>query len=123
LFDVVVLFDQLGDIAGRACGSDIFQRLRRLRVEPHAWNVLREHGDERQAETLIEIRDELIARHLFERAVVAGTVLERQMPVHVVRIPPRVLQALPEEPRLANPPNFVPPRNHAFLAVLPHQLT
>ncbi len=122
LIDVVVLLDQFGDIAGGAGGGDIFERLRGLRVEPHARHVLRKHGDERQTEALIEIRDELVARHLFERAVVAGALLERQMPVHVVRIPPGILQTLPKEPSLANPPDFVPPRDDAFLAVLPHQL-
>ncbi len=44
------------------------------------------------------------------------------MPVHVVGIPPGVLQALPEKPRLAYPPNLVPPRDYAFFAILPHQL-
>ena len=44
------------------------------------------------------------------------------MPVHVVGIPPSVLQALPEEPRLADAADFVPPRDDAFLAVLPDQL-
>ncbi len=43
------------------------------------------------------------------------------MPVHVVGIPPGILQALPEKPRLANPPNFVTPRDDPFLAVLPDQ--
>ncbi len=119
---MVVLLDELRDVAGGARGGDVFQRLRRLRIEPHARHVLRKHGDERKPETLIKIRDELVARHLFKLAVVAEALLERQMPVHVVGIPPGVLQALPEKPRLANAADFVTARNDAFLAVLPHQL-
>src|SRR6266566_5307702 len=121
LLDVIVLFDELRNVAGRARRGDILQRLRGLRVEPHAGHILREHRDERQPESLIEVRDELVARHLFQLAVVAEALLERQMPVHVVGIPPGVLQALPEEPRLANAANFMPARDDAFLAVLPNQ--
>src|ERR1700730_11432798 len=44
------------------------------------------------------------------------------MPVHVVRVPPGVLQALPKKPRLANSPNLVPSRDDAFFAILPNQL-
>src|SRR6266704_4758137 len=121
LLDVIVLLDELRNVAGRARRGDILQRLRRLRVEPHAGHILREHRDERQPESLIEVRDELVARHLFQLAVVAEALLERQMPVHVVGIPPGVLQALPEEPCLANAANFMPARDDAFLAVLPNQ--
>ena len=121
VLDVIVLFDQRCDVAGRARRGNILERLRGLWIKAHARDVLRKHADERQAEALVKIGDELIARHLFERAVVAEALLERQMPVHVVGIPPGVLQALPEEPRLANAPNLVPPRNHALFAVLPHQ--
>src|SRR5882724_1892122 len=122
LLDVIVLFDQFGDIARSAGCGYILERLPRLRIEPHAGDVLRKHRDERQSEALVKIRDELIARHFFECAIVAGALLERQMPVHVVGIPPGVLQSLPEEPRLADPPDLVTARDDAFLAVLPHQL-
>jgi hypothetical protein len=44
------------------------------------------------------------------------------MPVHVIGIPPRILQALPEKPCLANPPNLMPPRGDALSAILPHQI-
>jgi len=93
-----------------------------LLISEFAWDVLGQHGNERQPKALIKIRDELVARHLFELAVVAEALLERQMPVHVVGIPPRVLQALPEEARLANAANFVTACDDAFLAVLAHQL-
>src|SRR5882724_10748904 len=123
LLDMIVLLDQLRDIAGGARRGDVVERLRRLRIEPHAGNVLREHRDERQPKSLIEIRDELVARHVFQLAIILGTRLERHMPVHVIRIPPGVLQTLPEKPRLANSTNLVPPREHAFFAILPHQFT
>ena len=54
-------------------------------------------------------------------AIVAGTLLVRQVPVHVVRIPPGVLQALPEEARLANAANFVATRDDAFFAILANE--
>src|SRR5882762_9068633 len=63
-----------------------------LLIGHFARDVLREHRDERQPESLIKIRDELVARHLFERAVIAEALLERQMPVHVVGVPPGILQ-------------------------------
>src|SRR5260370_5119848 len=119
LLDVIVLLDELRNVARRTRRGNVFERLRGLRVEPYARYILRKHRDERKPEPLIEVRDELVARHLFQLAVVAEALLERQMPVHVVGIPPGVLQALPEEPRLANPANFMPPRDDAFLAVLP----
>ena len=121
LLDVIVLLDELGDVAGGTRGGNVRQRLRRLGIEPHAWNVLRQYGNERKPEALVKIRDELVARHLFQLAVVLEALLERQMPVHVVGIPPGVLQALPEEPRLANAANFMPARYDAFLAILPDQ--
>src|SRR6266851_4722894 len=121
LLDVIVLFDELRNVARRARRGNVFERLRGLRVEPHAGHILRKHRDERKPESLIEVRDELVARHLFQLAVVTEALLERQMPVHVVGIPPGVLQALPEEPCLANPANFMPPCDDAFLAVLPNQ--
>jgi len=94
-----------------------------LLISEFAWDVLGQHGNERQPKALIKIRDELVARHLFELAVVAEALLERQMPVHVVGIPPGVLQALPEESRLADAADFMSPRNDAFLTVLPHEFT
>src|SRR5207245_10624257 len=54
-------------------------------------------------------------------AVVAKTLLERQMPVHVVGIPPRILQALPEKSCVADAADFVAARDDSFLAVLPDQ--
>src|SRR5882762_4930821 len=123
MLDVIILLDQGGDIAGCARRGNILERLRRLGVEAHARDILRKHRDKRQPKTLIKIGDELIARHLFERAIVARAMLERQMPVHVVRIPPGVLQALPEKTRLANPSNLMATRDDALLAILPHQLT
>src|SRR5437764_1262079 len=119
---MIVLLDKLRHVAGRARGGNVFERLRGLRIEANAWHVLREHGNERQPEALVKIRDELVARHLFELAVVARALLERQMPVHVVGIPPGILQALPEEARLANAADFMTPRDDSLLAVLPHQL-
>src|SRR6267154_2228770 len=123
MLDVIILLDQGSDVAGRTRRGNILERLRRLRIKAHARDILRKHRDERKPKSLIKIGDELIARHLFERAIVARAMLERQMPVHVVRIPPGVLQTLPEKPRLSNPPNLMPPRNDAFFAILPHQLT
>jgi len=43
------------------------------------------------------------------------------VPGHVLRIPPRVLQPLPEKPRLPNPPDFVSPRDNSLLPVLHFQ--
>ncbi len=123
MLDVIILLDQGSDIAGRTRGGNILKRLRRLGVEADARHILRKHRDKRQPKSLIKIGDELIARHLFERAIVARAMLERQMPVHVVRIPPGVLQALPEKTCLANPSNLMAPRNDALFAILPHQLT
>src|SRR5882724_7168115 len=111
--------DRGSDVAGRARRGNILERLRRLRIKAHARDILRKHRDKRQPKTLIKIGDELIARHLFERAIVARAMLERQMPVHVVRIPPGVLQALPKKTRLTNPSNLMPPRNDALFAILP----
>src|SRR5262249_26327048 len=42
VLDVIVLLDELSDIAGRARSGDIRERLRRLRVETHTRHVLRE---------------------------------------------------------------------------------
>jgi hypothetical protein len=86
-----------------------------------ARDILRKHGNKRQPKPLIKIRDELVPRHVLEFAVVVGTVLVRHVPVHVVRIPPGVLQSLPEEPRLADAANFVAPRDDALLAILADQ--
>src|SRR5262249_38056145 len=121
LFNVIVLLDQLRDVAGSARGRDISERLSGLRIKPHARNVLRQHGDEGQPKALVEIRDELVARHLFELAVVVEALLKGQVPVHVVRIPPGILQALPEKPRLANAADFVTPRYDTFFAILAHE--
>jgi hypothetical protein len=44
------------------------------------------------------------------------------VPGHVLRIPPGVLQTLPKQPRLPDPPNFMPPRDDSLLAILNHQL-
>jgi hypothetical protein len=44
------------------------------------------------------------------------------MPGHVLRIPPGILQSLPEQSSLPDSPDFMPPRHHAFLAILDHQL-
>src|SRR5260370_5050086 len=121
LLDVIVLLDELRYVARGARRGNVFQRLRRLRIEPHAGHVLRKHRNERTPASLIEVRDELVARHLFPLAVVTEALLERQMPLHIVGIPPGVLQALPEEPCLANPANFMPPCDDAFLAGLPNQ--
>ena len=118
---MIVLLHQLGDVARGAGRGNIRQRLRGLWVETHTRHVLREHRNERKPESLIKIRDELIARHLFELSVVAEALLERQMPVHIVGIPPGVLQTLPEETRLANAADFVPSRDDAFLAILAHK--
>src|SRR5882724_2992928 len=123
MLDVIILLDQSSDVAGRTRRGNILERLRRLRIKAHARHILRKHRDERKPKALIKVSDELIARHLFERAIVARAMLERQMPIHVVRIPPGVLQALPEKTRLANPSNLMAPRNDALVAILPHQLT
>jgi hypothetical protein len=44
------------------------------------------------------------------------------MPGHVLRIPPGILQPLPEQARLPDAPDLMPPRDHAFLTILHHQL-
>jgi hypothetical protein len=75
MLDVIVLLDQGRNVAGRARRGNIFERLRGLGVEPHARYVLRKHRDKRKPEALIKIGDELIARHLLERAVIAGALL------------------------------------------------
>ena len=49
------------------------------------------------------------------------TILVRQVPVHVVGIPPGVLQALPEEARLADAANLVAARDDTFFAILTHE--
>lgn len=108
----------IGDVACGARRGDVYERLRRLRIKAHAGHVLRKHGDEGQTEALIKIRDELVARHFFELAIVAEALLERQVPVHVVGIPPGVLQALPEEARLADAADFVAACDDAFFAIL-----
>src|SRR5262249_20320357 len=41
VFDVIVLLDQLGNIAGSASSSDITERLSRLGIEANGWHVLR----------------------------------------------------------------------------------
>ena len=122
LLDVIVLLDQRGDIAGGARGGNVLQRLRGLRVEANARDILAEHGDETEAEALIEIGDELVARHFFELPIVAEALLERQVPVHVVGIPPGVLQALPEQARLADAADFVAARDDAFFAILANKV-
>jgi hypothetical protein len=92
-----------------------------LLVGEFAWDVLRKNRDEGKAEALIEIGDELVARHLFKRAVIAKALLEGQVPVHVVGVPPGILQALPEKPSLANAANLVTARGYALFAILPHE--
>src|SRR5436305_8701661 len=119
---MIVLLDKLRHVAGRGRSGSVFKRRRGLRIEANAWHVLREHGNERKPEALVKIRNELVARHLFELAVVARALLERQMPIHVVGVPPGILQALPEEARLANAADFMTPRDDSLLVVLPHQL-
>src|ERR1700693_3354379 len=79
-----------------------------------ARHILPKHGDKRQPKSLVKIHDELIPRHFFELAIVGGAALVRQMLVHVVRVPPGVLQALPEEPGLADPTNLVAPRDDTW---------
>ena len=37
------------------------------------------------------------------------------MPVHVIRVPPRILQPLPKQPRLSDSPDLMPPRRHTLL--------
>jgi len=115
MLDVIVLLDQRGDVAGRARRGNVLERLRRLRIKAHARNVLGKHGDEREPKALVKIGDELVARHFLERAIVAEALLERQVPVHVVGIPPGVLQTLPEKARLANAANLMPPRDDPLL--------
>jgi len=122
-FNLIVLLDQISNIAGRARRGNIVQRLRRLRVKAHARHILRKHGYEGQTESLIKICDELVARHLLELTVIGGARLVRQMPIHVAGIPPTVLLALPEEPRLTNATDFMSARGDAFGAILPHQFT
>src|SRR5690242_7015951 len=41
LLDVIVLLDQLRDVAGGASGGNVFERLRGLRVEANGRNILR----------------------------------------------------------------------------------
>ncbi len=122
MLDVIVLLDERGHVAGGARRGNVRERLRRLRVEADARHVLREDGDEGKAEALIEIRHELIARHVLELPVVAEALLEGQVPIHVVGIPPGVLQALPEQTRLANAANLVAARHDTFFAILTHQV-
>jgi len=86
------------------------------------WHVLAEDGNKRKPERLVQIRDELVARHFRRGAVIVHFRFVRQVPRHVLRIPPRVLQSLPEQPRLPDSPNFMPPGNDPFLAILHHQL-
>ena len=122
MLDVIVLLDQLGHVTGGARRGNVFQRLRGLRIEADARDVLGKYRDERKPKSLVKIGDELVARHLFQRAIIAGAIFIRQMPVHVVGIPPSVVQALPKQPSLADAANFMPPRDDSLLAVLPHEL-
>jgi hypothetical protein len=84
-------------------------------------HILAEDRNEREPEGLIQIGDELVARHFRRGAVVVHFRLVGQVPGHVLRIPPRVLQALPKQPCLPDSPNLVPPRDHAFLAILHYE--
>jgi hypothetical protein len=43
------------------------------------------------------------------------------VPGHVLRIPPGILQSLPEQTRLPDAPDFMPPRHHPFLSILHHE--
>src|SRR5579859_7474326 len=88
-------------------GRNVFERLRRLRVKTDGGDVLGKHRDEREAEALVEIGDELVARHFFERAIVAGAMFVGQVPVHVGGVPPGVVKSLPEEASLADAADFV----------------
>src|SRR5262249_14228715 len=56
VLDVIVLLDELRDIAGRASRGDVRKRLCGLRVKANARHILREHRHERQAKSLIKIR-------------------------------------------------------------------
>jgi hypothetical protein len=85
-------------------------------------HILADNRNERKPEGLIQIGDELVARHFGRGAVIVNFRFVRQVPGHVLRIPPRVLQALPKQPRLPDPPDLVPPCDDALLAILHHQL-
>ena len=108
-------------------GGDVLFALRRLRIEPRGRDILAHDGDERQPKALVEVGHKLIPRHVLCGLRVFHTThaarAKRQMPAHVVRVPPAILQSLPEEPRLANAANLVPARDNALHAVLDNHLT
>ena len=108
--DAIVALNEAGDFGGGFGGGDVLFGLRGRREKSHARNVLREHGDERQSERLINIGDEFVARHVLDRAVVHQLLLEGQMPVLVALAPPHVLQAAPELMRLLDAPDFLAAR-------------
>src|SRR5487761_301351 len=108
--DAVVALDQLRHFARGLRGRNIRLAFRRLREESHARNVLAQNGNDRQAERLINIRDEFVAGQILERRFVRLLLLERQMPILVALAPPQILQAAPELVRLLDAANFRAPR-------------
>ena len=122
LLHAIVLLHQVRHLRRRLGRFDIGFIQCGLRIKTRGRHVLADYRNERQPERLVEIGDELVARHIRECRVVVDFRFPRQVPVHVLRIPPGVLQPLPEEPRLANAPDFVPPRDDSLLAELHYQL-
>jgi len=112
--DAIVALDQVRDFGGGFRGGDIFLGLGGRREESHARHVLREHGDERKAERLVDIGDEFVARHVLDRAVTREFLLEGQVPVLVALAPPEILQAAPELVRLLDAADLLPARGFRF---------
>ena len=119
--DAIVALDQARDFGGGFRGGHILFGLRGRREKAHARHVLREHRHERQPERLINIRDELVARHVLDRAVVHQLLLERQMPVLVALAPPHILQAAPELVRLLDAADFLAARGFGFRRELEYE--
>ena len=77
LGDVIVLLDQRGDIAGGAGGGNLAAIVLIADFSGRWGHLARAPRRTEEAEALVEIGDELVARHFFKFAVVAGTVLIR----------------------------------------------
>jgi hypothetical protein len=84
--DAIILLDEFADFPRGFRGGNIGFGLRRLREEAHAGNVLAEHGDDGEAERLINIGDEFVARHVFEPALLREFLFEGQVPVLVAGV-------------------------------------
>ena len=64
--DAIVAFDEPRHFGGGFRGGDIFFGLRGRREKADARHVLRKHADDGEAERLVNIGDEFVARQIFD---------------------------------------------------------